>query len=144
MLEDAVDHVRDGLETAVWMPRRALGLAGRVLHLAHLIEMDEWIQVLERDAGECPPNGEALPFHAVRGVRHAADRALTRDGEIRFKDAREDGQIFDDDCGHASWTPSVVPTRYPQVVALSTTGAMRPMLWRAGRPTPTLDPAPGG
>jgi hypothetical protein len=32
MLEDPVDHVGDGLEAAVRVPRRALGLAGGVVN----------------------------------------------------------------------------------------------------------------
>jgi hypothetical protein len=36
-LEDAVDHVGDGLEAAVWVPRSVFGLAGGVVHLAHLV-----------------------------------------------------------------------------------------------------------
>jgi hypothetical protein len=44
-LERAVDDVRRGLEAPVRMPRGADGFAGRPLDLAHLIHVDEWIQV---------------------------------------------------------------------------------------------------
>ena len=43
------------------------GFAGCVLDLAHLVEVDERVEVLERDTGEGAPNREALPFEAVRG-----------------------------------------------------------------------------
>ena len=65
MLERAVDHVGDGLEAAVRMPRRALGLAGRVFDLAHLVEVDERVEVLEVDAGEGAADREPLPFEAA-------------------------------------------------------------------------------
>ena len=45
VLERAVDHVGDGLEAAVRVPRRALRLARRVLHLAHLVHVDERVEV---------------------------------------------------------------------------------------------------
>ena len=42
--EGAVHDVGDGLEAAVGVPRGALGLARGVLHLAHLIHHDEWVE----------------------------------------------------------------------------------------------------
>ena len=71
VLEDAVDHVGDGLEAAVRVPGRALGLAGRVLDLAHLVEVDEGVEVVQRDAGEGAAHGEALALEAAGGARHA-------------------------------------------------------------------------
>ena len=65
VLEDAVDHVRDGLEAAVRVPGRALRLTGRVLDLPHLVEVDERIEVREVDAGEGAADREALPFEAA-------------------------------------------------------------------------------
>ncbi len=66
VLEDAVDHVGDGLEPAVGMPWRALGLARCVVDLPHLVEVDERVEVREVDAGERAPDREPLPFEAVR------------------------------------------------------------------------------
>ena len=66
VLERAVDHVGDGLEAAMRVPRRALRLAGRVFDLAHLVEMDERVEIGEVDAGERPADREALPFEAAR------------------------------------------------------------------------------
>jgi hypothetical protein len=90
VLEDAIDHVGDGLEPTVGVPGRALRLARRVLDLAHLVEMDERIELFQGDACERTPDREPLPFHALRGVRDAADRALAGDGGIGFGDARQD------------------------------------------------------
>ena len=66
MLERAVDDVGDGLEAAVRVPRRALGLAGRVLDLAHLIHVDERVEVGEVDAGERAAHREPFAFEARR------------------------------------------------------------------------------
>ena len=70
VVEDAVDHVGDGLEAAVRVPRRALGLAGRVLHLAHLVHHDERVEQAEVDAGERAAYREALPLEALRRGGH--------------------------------------------------------------------------
>ena len=61
VLEGPVDHVGHGLEAAVGMPRRALGLARRVLDLAHLVHVDERVEVGQLDAGEGPPDGKPSP-----------------------------------------------------------------------------------
>ena len=79
---------------------RALRLARRVFDLAHLVEMDERVEVGEVDAGEGAADREALPFEPARGVRDAADGALPGDGGIRFRDPRQDGDVFDDDGWH--------------------------------------------
>ncbi len=68
----AVDHVGDGLEAAVRVPRRALGLARRVLDLAHLVEVHERVEVGQVDAGERPADREALALEAARRRRHRA------------------------------------------------------------------------
>ena len=66
MQERALDHVGDGLETAVGMPRRALGLAGSVVDLTHLVHVDERVEVGLGDAGEGAANGEALALESSR------------------------------------------------------------------------------
>ena len=68
VLEDAVDHVGDGLEPAMRMPRRALRLARGVVDLAHLVEMDERVEVGEVDAGERALDREPLPFEAAAAL----------------------------------------------------------------------------
>ena len=60
MLEGAVDDVGDGLEPAVGMPGRALGLSGRILDLTHLVHVHEGVQAIEPDAGEGPAHRESL------------------------------------------------------------------------------------
>ena len=51
VLEGAVDHVGDRLEAAVGVPGRALGLARAVVDLAHLVHVDEGVEVAP---GRCP------------------------------------------------------------------------------------------
>ena len=65
VLEGAVDHVGDRLEATVGVPGGAFGLAWGVLHLAHLVEVNERIEVGLRDTGECAADGEALAFEAA-------------------------------------------------------------------------------
>ena len=65
VLEDAVDDVGDGLEAAVRVPRRALGLARRVLDLAHLVHVDERVEQRQVDAGERAADREALALEAA-------------------------------------------------------------------------------
>jgi len=100
VLEGPVDHVRDGLEAAVRMPGRPLGLARRVLDLAHLVEMDEGVEVGQVDAGERPPDREALALVPLRGHRHAGHGALAGKDRVRFRDSRQDGDVVDGDGGH--------------------------------------------
>ena len=47
MLERAVDDVGHGFEAAVGVPGGAFGLARGVFHLAHRVEVNEWIEVGE-------------------------------------------------------------------------------------------------
>ncbi len=62
VLERAVDDVGDGLEAAVRVPRRALGLAGTVVDLTHLVHVDERVEPGQLDPGEGPPDREAFPL----------------------------------------------------------------------------------
>jgi signal transduction histidine kinase/CheY-like chemotaxis protein len=96
--EHAVDDVRDGLEPAVRVPRRALGLAGRVLHLAHLVHVDERVEVGEVDAGECAPDGEALALEAARRGRDGTDGPLGLVAHL--PDTGQRGDVVDGDCWH--------------------------------------------
>ena len=65
VLEAAVDHVRDRLESAVRVPRRAAGLAGLVIDLAHLVHVDERVEGGAAHAGERAHDGEALALVAA-------------------------------------------------------------------------------
>jgi hypothetical protein len=64
VLEGAVDDVGDGLEAAVRVPRRALGLAGRVLDLAR------WPGTPGSDLAF--PTTAGNPFYSSPGTRVSA------------------------------------------------------------------------
>ena len=61
VLEGAVDHVGDRLEAPVRVPGGALGLAGRVLHLAHLVHVDEGIQTSRGTPAKARRTGNPSP-----------------------------------------------------------------------------------
>ena len=98
MHEFAVDHVRDRLESAMWMIRRAFRLADAVLHLAHLVEQDEWVRDGALEAGEWPADREAFAFVRLDRVHDPLDAA---EGEARIGlDGRESEWVFDGDGRH--------------------------------------------
>ena len=99
VLEDAVDHVGDGLEAAMGVPGRALGLAGRVLDLAHLVEVDEGVEVAQVHPGEGSADGEALAFEAAGRARHARDGAAPS-LRIGPGETRQRGDVIDGDGWH--------------------------------------------
>ena len=99
VLEDAVDDVGDGLESAVRMPRRALRLTGRILHLAHLIHHDEGVECAEIDAREGTADGEAFTLEATRRGRDRDDGAILECG-IGLRHARQRQWIIDGHGGH--------------------------------------------
>ncbi len=99
VVEDAVDHVRHGLEAAVRVPRRALGLARGVLDLTHLVHVDERVEPGRVDAGERAADGESLTLVALRRAGDADGRSVLgirpgRDG------ARKDGPVGGGDGRH--------------------------------------------
>ena len=100
VLEDAVDQVGDGLEPAMRMPGRALGLTGRVIDLAHLVEVDERIEFGKIHAGERAADREALPLETLGRDRDALDGALPGDEGIRRCDAGKDGDVVNSDGRH--------------------------------------------
>jgi hypothetical protein len=102
VLERAVHHVRHGLEAAVWVPRGPPGLAGGVLDLAHLVHVDERIEVCEVHAGEGASHREALALEPARGARDAADGPLAGGERIGVGDPRQDGDVVDGDGGHGT------------------------------------------
>ena len=115
VVEDAVDDVGDGLEAAVRVPRRALGLARRVLHLAHLVHHDERVEVLQVDAGERAADREALALVAGRRGGHLPDRARLV-AEPGLAQARQDGEVVDGDRGHGTHLLVVGRIPVPTVV----------------------------
>jgi hypothetical protein len=70
MLEDAIDHVGDGLKAPVRVPRSPLGLARGIVHFTHLIHVNEWIKGWEIHTRESPAHWEALTLKAGWCSRH--------------------------------------------------------------------------
>ncbi len=86
VLHDAVDHVGDGLEAPVRMPRCTDGFVRCVLDGSELVEQEERIRDVRVDAaGERPPHGEAGTLDGVLGGDDAshgtADRRRRRLGQ---------------------------------------------------------------
>jgi hypothetical protein len=100
VLEGAVDDVGDRLEAAVRVPRRALRLARAVLDLAHLVHVDERVEVAQVDPGEGAADGEALALEAGRGRGHRPDAAPHGAGR-RQRDAGKGRGVLDGDGRHA-------------------------------------------
>ena len=63
------------------------------MDLAHLVEMDERIEVVEGDAGERATDREPLPFEAARGVGQALDGAGGTSERVRDGDPWQDGDV---------------------------------------------------
>ena len=71
-------HVGNGFEAAVRVPRSPLGFARTVVHLAHLIQVDEGVEIGELDAVKGPTNRKTLTFHPTGcgGDLHDTTRAV--------------------------------------------------------------------
>ena len=108
VLERAVDDVRDRLEAPMRVPGRSLGLARRVLDLAHLIEMDERVELAEVDAGERAAHRESVTLEPARRGRHAAHGSLAGMDGIGRGNARQDGDVVDGDGWHTAIIPPMV------------------------------------
>ncbi len=93
VLERAVDHVRDGLEAAVRVPGRALGLPRRVVDLPHLVHVHERVEILQVHAGEGAADGESLPLEPTRSRRDGLDRPLGRLRAVECRNVRQLAQI---------------------------------------------------
>ena len=102
VLELAVDHVRDRLEPAVRVPRGALRLARGVIHLAHLVHVDERVERAHVDAGEGAADREALTLVALGGRRHRDDRTGLGDDRVGSRHAGQRQNVVDSDCGHGA------------------------------------------
>ena len=76
--QPTVEHVRDGLEPAVRVVRRALGLARRVLDGAHVIEHQERVGPRQIDPRGSAPHLEALALEERRRVGDLHDGARRR------------------------------------------------------------------
>src|SRR6185295_10879809 len=76
MREAAVDHVGDGLESAVRMPVGAPRFTRLVLDLAHLVHVHERVEVGGAHSGERAHDGKALALVSVRAGGDGADWAF--------------------------------------------------------------------
>ena len=91
MLHAAFEHVGHGLEAAVGMVGRALGLAGAQVGRPHLVEEEEGVEVVERPRGEGTVHHEALALHGADGVddlRHGTNAVFGHDPTIHRRAVR--------------------------------------------------------
>jgi hypothetical protein len=98
VIKDSINNVSNGFKTSVWMPWGALWFARCVFNFAHLIEVDEGIEVGEVYSCECTTNWEAFAFITLRRRGDALDAAGASVG-LR-NDARQDGDIGNGYGGH--------------------------------------------
>ena len=139
VLERAVDHVRDGLEPAMGVPGRALGLPRRVVDLPHLVHVHERVEILQVYAGEGAADGETLALEPTGSCGDGRDRTLGRLRAVEGGNGCKRAQITDGDSGHGnlrSWSGPTVLTPPP---ALSAEYGS-PRCDRSGRP-PESSPA---
>jgi hypothetical protein len=78
MTQEAIEHVGDGLEAPMGVPGGALGLAGGIVDLAHLVHVHERVEGGQVDAGEGAPHWEALALQAGGCRRHGEHGAVGR------------------------------------------------------------------
>ena len=76
MLKATVDHVGDGFEPPMWMPRCAFGLTGRIVHRAHLVHVHERIKQLAWHPGEGTVDRKTFAFKAGRRGGDTQHRTL--------------------------------------------------------------------
>ena len=67
MKERAVNHVRHGFESPVWMPGRTFWFAGSVVDFTHLIHVNEWVKFFKCGALECAMYRESLALNTTGG-----------------------------------------------------------------------------
>src|SRR5207249_9786536 len=100
MLKGAVDHVGDRLEASVRMPRGPLRLTGPVLHLAHLVHVDERIQISLIEPIERTPYRKALALHASWSPSDGHDTPLHLRDRIDHRAPRPRQHLVDSDARH--------------------------------------------
>ena len=99
VLHDPVDHVCNRLEPTVRVPRCAFRFAGCVFHLAHLVEMDERVEVREVNAGEGAADRKAQSLEPLWCGRDGFHPPLGGGG-FGDRDTRQRERVFDGDGGH--------------------------------------------
>lgn len=93
-----VDDVGHGLEAAVRVPGRALGLPGRVLHLTHLVHHDERVEVAVVDPGERAAHREALALETAGRGGHGEHGTCDGVGGCGYAGQRQ--RVLDGHGGH--------------------------------------------
>ena len=99
--ERAVDHVGDGLETAVGMPGRAFRLARGVVDLTHLVHVHEGVEGRERHAGKGATNRKSLPFVTARSGGHRGHGPRPTGG-VRSRQSGQSGPVRNVDGRHGA------------------------------------------
>src|ERR1700737_5631785 len=101
MLKRAIDHVGDGLEAAMRVPRGPLRLTRTVLHLAHLVHVNEGVEVALIEPVKGAPNREALTFDAPGGRRDGKHGTLDGGGTVGVCDSGQRQDVMDGYRGHS-------------------------------------------
>ena len=78
----------------------ALGGARLPLDLAHLVHVDERVEIGQVDAGEGAPHGEALALEPAGRGGHRPHGAVDGDGGVGLGDPRQHEDVVDGDGGH--------------------------------------------
>jgi hypothetical protein len=99
VFERPVQHVRDGLEATVRMPRGALCLSRSVLEGAHVVEQQERVGEGQVHAGERTPDHEALALELPVGGHDPADVPPVG-GRLGQRSQPGEGQRFGGHGGH--------------------------------------------
>src|SRR2546425_1011299 len=107
MRKGAVDHVRDGLEAAVRMPGGAFRFARAVLDLAHLVHVNERIEVALIEPIERAAHRKALALDALRGGGNGEEGTLEGPDRTDVRNAGEGQDVLDRDRRHISSTNRV-------------------------------------
>ena len=103
--ERSVEDIRDRLEPAVRVPRRALRLARRVLDGADVVEEEEGIGDVAPRAREGPAYGEAFALELRRRGDDLDHRPIDGERWVWSRDAREDEEVGDGRGRHAAGVP---------------------------------------
>src|SRR6516165_6164569 len=82
------------------MPRGALGLTGRVVHLAHLVHVDERVEPGQVHPGERPADREPLSLEAGRCRGYREHGAVGYRGGVWLRNARQHQEVRGSDGGH--------------------------------------------
>ncbi len=98
--EDPIDDVGHGLEAPVRVPGGPLGLTRGIVHLAHLVHVDERVELGQVNPGERAPDREALTLEAGRGRGHRQHRALGSGSVVWLLDAGQHQDVGNSDRGH--------------------------------------------